>query len=54
MGDPTRANMLALLLDGQAHQASELGSVARVRLLVDFLAAQIGRIPGIEAPRARR
>jgi DNA-binding transcriptional ArsR family regulator len=30
MGDPTRANMLALLLDGRAHQAGELGSVARV------------------------
>ena len=28
--------------------------IARVRLLVDFIADQIGRIPGIEKPRAKR
>ncbi len=29
----------------------ERGGIARVRLLVDFLAEQIGGIPGIEKPR---
>jgi len=32
----------------------ERAGVARVRLLVDFLAEQIGRIPGIEGPWAER
>jgi DNA-binding transcriptional LysR family regulator len=32
----------------------ERAGIARVRLLVDFLAGQIGGIPGIEPPRARR
>lgn len=30
MGDPARANMLTLLLDGREHPASELGAAARV------------------------
>ncbi len=30
MGDPARANMLTLLLDGREHRASELGVVAHV------------------------
>jgi DNA-binding transcriptional LysR family regulator len=32
----------------------ERAGIARVRLLVDFLAAQIGTIPGIERPRPER
>jgi DNA-binding transcriptional LysR family regulator len=32
----------------------ERAGIARVRLLVDFLADQIGRIPGIEKPRPER
>src|SRR5260370_6886619 len=32
----------------------ERAGIARVRLLIDFLAAQIGRIPGIERPRPER
>ena len=32
----------------------ERAGIARVRLLVDFLAAQIGDVPGIESPRPRR
>jgi DNA-binding transcriptional LysR family regulator len=32
----------------------ERASVARVRLLIDFLAEQIGDIPGIEKPRLER
>jgi DNA-binding transcriptional LysR family regulator len=32
----------------------ERAGIARVRLLVDFLAAEIGRIPGIEQPRQGR
>jgi DNA-binding transcriptional LysR family regulator len=32
----------------------ERAGIARVRLLVDFLAEQIGRIPGIEQPRPER
>jgi DNA-binding transcriptional LysR family regulator len=32
----------------------ERAGIARVRLLVDFLAQQIGRIPGIERPRPKR
>jgi DNA-binding transcriptional LysR family regulator len=32
----------------------ERAGIARVRLLVDFLAVQIGRIPGIERRRAGR
>jgi DNA-binding transcriptional LysR family regulator len=32
----------------------ERASIARVRLLVDFLVEQIGRIPGIEKPRPGR
>ncbi|MDL2407479.1 LysR family transcriptional regulator [Rhizobium calliandrae] len=32
----------------------ERAGIARVRLLVDFLAAQIGLIPGIEKPRPER
>jgi DNA-binding transcriptional LysR family regulator len=32
----------------------ERAGIARVRLLVDFLAEQIARIPGIEQPRPRR
>jgi len=32
----------------------ERAGIARVRLLIDFLAEQIGRIPGIETPRPER
>jgi DNA-binding transcriptional LysR family regulator len=32
----------------------ERAGIARVRLLVDFLAEQIGRIPGIERPQPKR
>jgi DNA-binding transcriptional LysR family regulator len=32
----------------------ERAGIARVRLLIDFLAEEIGRIPGIERPRPER
>jgi len=32
----------------------ERAGIARVRLLVDFLAARIGAIPGVEKPRPER
>ena len=32
----------------------ERAGIARVRLLIDFLAEEIGRIPGIERPRSER
>ena len=60
--DLLRAGRLEAILTGYALPSvplnmlivPERAGIARVRLLIDFLAGEIARIPGIEAPRQRR
>lgn len=62
VGDLLTAGQLEVLLPGYSLPSiplsmlivPERAGIARVRLLVDFLAEQIGSIPGIEKPRPGR
>jgi DNA-binding transcriptional LysR family regulator len=62
VGDLLTAGQLEVLLPGYSLPSiplsmlivPERAGIARVRLLVDFLAEQIGGIPGIEKPRPGR